>query len=576
MYTAVGPGYISHHTRQVEGDSDDAPPPPSPMLTAHLREKQTNQLGGRAGRGNFKGRGVRPLTWTEDAGGQVGDAAPSSPPNNTSRNAAMGEAHMRLVRHPLAADDTGNNTNEVSPMGTPLSMASACTFRDTPSRTATATREEKPQLDTLARVTADIAKRGAVANADLLPGLGRSAFEHISFSPTIPVRVSAKKGLVGADIADSAGPEEKMAMKSLVIPRPVKVSSRAVLHMRASSSGESADSKLSGKKPHILGAHVARYGVFDDTSSSGSTRRPLSLEPPSLTVEHAPGRIYIPGHPQKQSPSVLARVADKGARTKHNPPFRLSSSKRLSSFDSRRSSVSPVSCDRAEYGGSANNARKYATAAGSLTIPPKSPLNGDAVAHRRPTTIDMLSTFGSHGSLSREELVVASQKVGHSRKQSLTSHPEEDDGLGKADGLKGKGYRRRSSSGDRRRNSRGDRISQRRSRSSGSNGGDTRRSGSYGGGATGLPGAGHDEDGRGRIRTPSRNRAGTDGRGEEVSRWWQTFTARVLSLYLVLAHICVMGISGRWLGVCTCAVHGFVFACGKSVGRLLCCRGLCA
>lgn len=460
------------------------------MLTGHLRSEKAQQQQQGRGRNAFKGRGLRPATWTEDDGVQPLPL----PPAAQQGAAAVGQAHLRLVLQQKGAEGDGNS-GDVSPMGTPLSTISVSTngrggsdVREKPPLAVTS-KERMPTPKDLARVAADIARRGASANAELVPGLGRSAFEHISFSPTIPLRAISSDDNNNIPAAGGAGGGVSLDKK---LPGDAK---------KWATTGD----KSGAVKPHVFCANKSRSsGGFDDSMSvSSGGRSGVFLDAPSLTVAHAPGRIYRPQQHQGGHTASLAKGTPAtnshghaGARN-DRAPLRLSSSNRLTSFDSRRSSVSPAGWDRRDVARNSVIARRGSSGADR----PK-----------RPTTIDMLSTFGSHHSLPREEDFAL--KTDPALK-SLESHPEEEPSEG-GPGSQGKHFGRRSSSGTRRSSGREDRISQRRSRSSGSSVGGARRFNSTG---SALMGVGSDDarsSSRGRMRSGSRSRSGGEVPNEEV------------------------------------------------------------
>lgn len=478
------------------------------MLTGHLRAQNTNnpkptehQQG--RGRAAFKGRGPRPPTWTEDDYGLV---PPSRLPAAENAAAGVGEMKLRLVRPHHGADaGGGGRTDEVSPMGTPISITSVST--DTRGGGGGGFQTNDTHRNSLARVAADFAKRGASGDRELLPGLGRSAFEHISFSPTIPLRASCENLLpLPAARVTSSGGGSGSDGGSTGVALALDAKKRSFDFSKKLSSGDK------GAKPHVLSVPRGRSGIFEESGSVASTSKSVvSLDAPSLTLAHAPGRIYRPAqaHHLHQAP-VRGTPADAGHGSRANnrsAPLRLSSSRRLMSFESRKSSGSPR---RWEAPRAAAMDRREGTAG----LP------------RRPTTLDLLSTFGSHYSLSREEDLAAKPASAASVFASapMKSHAEEEDkdggdsAAGKqmgGGGARGKGSCVRSgSAGPRRRStSRRDRISQRRSRSSGSNGGETRRF------STGNPLCdAHSGAGVGRVRSISRSRSGGSALSEDVSQ----------------------------------------------------------
>ncbi|CAM9600481.1 unnamed protein product, partial [Ectocarpus sp. 13 AM-2016] len=506
----------------------DVPPPPSPMLTGHLRcgpgqeNRAPAKLPAGRGRGAFKGRGVRPQTWHEDDRPAEGGGGSSSPrPCGIAAAAGVrqakggglyladGEAQqqkkqqqqqqqqnqMRLVvRDPKAAAASSSNhdacfpNDQVSPGA--LSMVSCSTTYSRLSAiggggAADGTfNDSDKHLDTLARVAADIARRGASANAELVTGLGRGAFEKITVSPgTRPRRGN-----------DLAGVSKVIPPAAAVASVPSLESRTTAVAAAPTTIGKWTAADAYGARPHVLNSQPSRSELFVDdessvssdddgcSASSGGYSGGVRLEPPSLTVAHAPGRIYQPVTASSQQHQK--QVVGRGTPATHSnwlhhhhptaaagdgdgaPPFRLPSDMRLMSFGSRASSVvSPRFSGEVELSKVA-----AAAAAAAAAYDAKSDLA------RRPTKLEMLSTFGSHshGRLSGGDAGSGGTDGSHSN--AGDEKPRS--------GGKSREYQRRSSSGTRRSSRREDRISQRRSRSSGSHGGGTRRFNNAGGGLT--------------------------------------------------------------------------------------------
>ncbi|CAN0168897.1 unnamed protein product [Ectocarpus sp. 8 AP-2014] len=511
----------------------DVPPPPSPMLTGHLRcgpgqeNRAPAKLPAGRGRGAFKGRGVRPQTWHEDdRPAEEGGGGGSSPPRPCGIAAAAagvrqakgggglhlagGEAQqqkqqqqkqqnqMRLVvRDPKAAAASSSNhdacflNDQVSPGA--LSMVSCSTTYSRLSAiggggaTDGNFNDSDKHLDTLARVAADIARRGASANAELVTGLGRGAFEKITVSPgTRPRRGN-----------DLAGVSKAIPAAAAVASVPSLESRSTAVTAAPTTIGKWTAADAYGARPHVLNSQPSRSELFVDdessvssdddgcSASSGGYSSGVRLEPPSLTVAHAPGRIYQPvtaGSQQYQKQAVgrgTPATHSNGLHHHHHaaapgdgdgaPPFRLPSDMRLMSFGSRASSVvSPRLSGAVEL----SKVAEAVAAAAAAAYDAKSDLA------RRPTKLEMLSTFGSHshGRLSGGDAGYGGTDGSHA------NAGDEKPRSGGGSGGKGREYQRRSSSGTRRSSRREDRISQRRSRSSGSHGGGTRRFNNAGGG----------------------------------------------------------------------------------------------
>ncbi|CAM9414133.1 unnamed protein product [Ectocarpus sp. 4 AP-2014] len=517
------PGFPAGSVRDDDNahSPSDVPPPPSPMLTGHLRcgpgrdNRAPSKLPAGRGRGAFKGRGVRPQTWHEDDRPAEEGGGGSSSPRPCSIAAAAGvrqakggglyladgeaqqqkqqqQNQMRLVvRDPKAAAASSSNhdacflNDQVSPGA--LSMVSCST---TYSRLSAIGRggaadgnfnDSDKHLDTLARVAADIARRGASANAELVTGLGRGAFEKIAVSPgTRPRRGN-----------DLAGVSKAIPSAAAVASVPSLESRTTVVAAAPTTIGKWTAADAYGARPHVLNSQPSRSELFVDdessvssdddgcSASSGGYSSGVRLEPPSLTVAHAPGRIYQPvtaGSQQHQKQAVGRGTPATHSNGLHHhhytaaagdvdgaPPFRLPSDMRLMSFGSRASSVvSPRFSGEVELS-------KVAAAAAAAAVATAYGTKSDLV--RRPTKLEMLSTFGSrsHGRLSGGDAGTGGTDGSHS------NAGDEKPRSGGGSGGKGREYQRRSSSGTRRSSRREDRISQRRSRSSGSHGGGTRR-----------------------------------------------------------------------------------------------------
>ena len=476
--------------------SDDNPPPPSPMLTAHLRGPQPKKQP--AGRGRaFKGRGVRPQTWTEEDGAKAATEAASSPRDGGGGANPSGcegqrqqqqqqqqqQNQMRLVARNPQDVSTNHDTflnGQVSPGA--LSMVSCSTAFSRHSRGGGGApgdpgfNDSAKHLDTLASM--DLARRSAAAamTAELAPGLGRGAFEDISMSPSIPLRGNDLAGVSKA-MPSNAFPAAPVGEVPSLGRRRAALASNA-----GSSSGSSYSrrSKTSGARPHVLAAQGSRSGPLDDpfSTSPGS-------DVPSLTVAHAPGKVYQPvvaggpHHHHKRVGRGTPATHTNGGQHHHRgsgggggsgdgtAPFRLPSSIRLTSFGSLASSiVSPQKGSGADWG--EHQEQGQGQGRGKQQ---QADLGEDtSELARRPKVIDMLSTFGSHSYSRSEYPAAAAANMGRSR-----SSVGEDSSGGGGGGQEKDHQRRRTASSTRRNNKRGDRISQRRSRSSGSQVGGSRR-----------------------------------------------------------------------------------------------------
>ena len=501
------------------------------MLTAHLRgpqngpdqpttrqqqEQQQQQQPAVAGRGRaFKGRGVRPQTWNEEDGGRAsaspcrdgaGGAAASgrrkggeAQPRQQQQQQQQNQQHpqqqqkqqqqqqqnqMRLVaRNPQDAS-TNHDTflnGQVSPGA--LSMVSCSTALSRGAPGDAGFNDSDKHLDTLAGMARRAGGGGggstSASTMELVPGLGRGAFEDISMSPSIPLRGNDLAGVSKAMPSKAVPAAPVGEVPSLVGRRKAALASNAGSSSSSSSNTRrSRSAAAAGGRPHVLAAQGSRSGLVDE-SFSGSPRGAGAGAVPSLTVAHAPGKVYQPivvgGAPgggsqtHKRSSGVVAR----GTPAAHSngiqhrgggdgtAPFRLPSNIRLTSFGSRASSImSP------QRGGDADWEHQE---------PGKGPQHkqlGEDTSElaRRPTMIDMLSTFGSNSYGHSHSRVENPPANAGGRSQSSVGGGEDSAGGGGQD----KDQRRRSTSSTRR-SKRGDRISQRRSRSSGSQVGGSRR-----------------------------------------------------------------------------------------------------
>eukprot|EP00752_Nemacystus_decipiens_P011756 g10432.t1 len=500
----IGNGGSAIEKTAIEEDngssSDDNPPPPSPMLTAHLRgpqpankQPQPQQRQQQpAGRGRtFKGRGVRPQTWNEEDGAAAAAAATAADALSPLRDDGEGQRQqqqqqqqnqMRLVaRNPgdaSANHDTFLN-GQVSPGA--LSMVSCSTVFSRHSRGGgggsgdPGFNDSAKHLDTLAEM--DLARRNARATAaampvELAPGLGRGAFEDISMSPSIPLRGNDLAGVSKA-MPSNAVPAAPVGEVPSLAKRKAALSSNAGTSS-SSSSSFSRRSRAAGGRPHVLAAQGSRSGPLDDSLSASPHADPV----PSLTVAHAPGKVYQPaigGGPPGGAGAVSHhhKRVGRGTPATHTngiqpprgggdgtAPFRLPSNIRLTSFGSRASSIlSPQKGSGADWGEHHEQGKEQRKEQEDL---------GEDTSElaRRPKVIDMLSTFGSHSYSRSENPAAVAASVGRPR----SGVGGEDKGGGGHD----KDQRRRNASSTRR-SKRGDRISQRRSRSSASQVGGSRR-----------------------------------------------------------------------------------------------------
>lgn len=482
-----------------------------PQNQKQLKQQQEQEQQPPAGRGRaFKGRGVRPQTWNEDDGldapalGGSGFATQVGQQQRRTNNPPSGgealqqpqqqqqhQNQMRLVvRNPqaVAANDSTFLNEQVSPGA--LSMVSCSTAYSQSQSQGTRGpsdanfNDSDKHLDTLASVAADIAKRGASANAELVVGLGRSAFEHISMSPSIPLRGNDLAGVSKA-IPSQALPSPPVGEVPPLEKRRATAVSAGTRRPKPRRSGSSGSGK-----PHVLETHSVRSGQVDDSASSSSasvagnsssaaySSNGSRVDVPSLTVTHAPGQVYRPvaagaaavvsQHQRRPSSGAVPRGTPATHRSgvhKHAasaadggvdaPPFRLPSNMRLMSFGSLASSViSPEIDDESGQLQHKQSAASVSAHSGSQDLG-----EDTSALARRPTTIDALSTFGSHSHVQDGSHMSDLSDLSDS---TMTNYARPGAGGGSRSGS------RRSSHG-------GDRISQRRSRSSGSNGGGTRR-----------------------------------------------------------------------------------------------------
>lgn len=482
----------------------------------------SKDLSGR-GRPAFRGRGARPRTWTEQEAAGIS----LSPFPRSDDPVANALPPPRLVQNPLgvggevgAALVSPGALSRTSTIASGLTGVSAADdggsnlalpnikygYNGGDGKTA-AVETNNGRKDCsnkasskLAEAAVEIAKRGSIVTAELVPGLGRGAFEAISMTPKKAPKRELATAIATAEAAAAQGGGSGDARVSASGNTRVSASGNA----RVSSNGNnrkyegdkySSETQLvkladgsnrwlvAGVKasPTFSGTRRSRSSVVESdlpSKSSSSVPRAAAFvshvaaqpSPPALNQPHAPGQVFKPINlgdkggqkPRKQGGVGVAKI----------PPFRLTSSKRLTSFGStKNSSPPPVKAAGAqaemvskEAGGAPDPRQtEEASAArggGKRVLP---------IGFSRPLTIDMLSSFGSNSahptshSRSRSSSRTngannvrtqsRTQASGPVRMNTLKSHKEEapsdhqTSGAGTVSGVNEPASRRHSSAG---------------------------------------------------------------------------------------------------------------------------------
>lgn len=262
---------------------------------------------------------------------------------------------------------------------------------------------------TLAEVAADLAVRGSIATAELVPGLGRSAFENISAfnsanAPTRKLATAAATAETAAAVATQNSRASAVRGSSGI--GGVQVEPGSGLDKWAGSGVQD----LKPPADAVTALPSRSSGVESRRSSSRVPRTAYSPQvphvpqpdesPPALNQPHAPGRVFRPMNAcdgMQQHGAWPARVGQSAMGSVKIPLFRLPSSNRLTSFSSVKGSA-PGSPPAATPEASA----AFPTAEAEDLRDEEAPAprrNGERVLlneSSRPLTIDMLSSFGSN------------------------------------------------------------------------------------------------------------------------------------------------------------------------------------
>lgn len=394
---------------------------------------------------------------------------------------------MRLVRQAPGAGCEAQPGGNISPGGLSITSGGASSRAEGVGDSAalpsikygrgsptTERGSSKVSSSMLAEVAADITLRGSMAGVELVPGLGRSAFEHISTSrATLPVRELATAKAVTAVVQNDGAEISEGGTKASSQQR--KLSTGAQLNKLTEGSNRWLDADLNKTRSVLSEEQRSRSRVVDTDAPSKvpailhhhphASGMPI-LSPPSLNQPHAPGQVFRPMPQQRQS------LPKGGIGCAKIPPFRLSSSNRLTSFDSsRKGSPTPGKYTSLESASANNNetAREYGASNAD-----NGGKRGLSMGSHRSAPIDMLSSFGSNSAQENAGLRSRSSSRSNSRSRSrsrsrpspgplrmdtLTSHAEElvaDDIVGPSAGVNDQESWRHGSAGvDARRSHRG-------------------------------------------------------------------------------------------------------------------------
>lgn len=456
------------------------------------REPQEQQAGKlqenrRGGRGPPKGRGHRPPTWSEDDFG----APPLPPSSGTVAPVALrfDRENLPFVHHRLltSSESDSYTYQDISPLGTPLSLGSVSTdaipINGTVRGAGIGGRsgnidEAGRDMDMLRRAAAAVAASTTATGPDpmkgetldvpqlLRPGMLFNAFQPFTVSPIVLPLAHASASAGGSDFDDVGVGREKPS------------------HARRKYSNRSEDaSVLDPSRSNVELKHPGSRML------SGPRVTSSLVDAPSLAYAFVPELVYdFPYFYENQKNAVVNGGTDDvgGAELPdgRQPPFRLSSSKRLISFDTNDSCTNGSDMGESEV--SARRDRVGVSSSGSATGMP-----------RRPTVIDLLSTFESQCSLSpgqeslrrlalestskaqsRYEDAGRSNPAARSERESIevSASARIRTRVGSEERASHTGSRSSSNSPRMsRRRVRGDRISQRRSRGSGNYMGGSRR-----------------------------------------------------------------------------------------------------
>lgn len=430
------------------------------------------------------------------------------------------QGKLRVVRQTLPTSPGSDSYTHqgVSPMGTPLSVASVSTDAIAISGTGRVPGfvgpsgnigEAERDMDTLRRAAAAVAAAATTTGTDLTkeenldvpqllrPGMLFDAFQRFTVSPIVlPLAdASASAGVsgftdVGVERENLCRARGKYSRATTISKAPADSTER--VHDFPLENGSDDASVLD---PGPSNSDLKQPGGSASSVGPRATSNPVDAT--SLTYAYVPEPVYKSSYLYEIQKNVVVNASPGGTdyvngdefRDGRQPPFRLSSSKRLISFDTNDDSCTNGS-DMGESQVSARRVRGGVSSSGSATGIP-----------RRPTVIDLLSTFESQCSLSPgqeslRKLALDSTSKAQSRSEDAGgSNPavrSERESVGvSASAGDGAGVRTRAGSEERvrhavsrsssnsprasRRRVRGDRISQRRSRSSGSHMGGSRR-----------------------------------------------------------------------------------------------------
>lgn len=417
------------------------------------------------------------------------------------------------MRHSLSTSSESDSYTyqDVSPIGTPLSLASVSTDAIPINGTVRVAGiggrsvnidEMERDMDTLRRAAAAVAASTTATGTDpmkgetsdvpqlLRPGMLFDAYQRFTVSPIVLPLADASASAGGSDFADGGVGREN---PSHARGKYCKATTMSKAPAGSTERVHGFPLKNESQDAYVLDPGRSNSDLKHPGSSVSSVGPRVTsnlVDAPSLAYAYVPELVYDSTYLyENQNNDVVNGGTDDigGAelRDGRQPPFRLSSSKRLISFDTNDDSCTNGS-DIGESEVSARRSRVGVSSSGSATGMP-----------RRPTIIDLLSTFESQCSLSpgqeslrRLALESTSKAQSRSEDAGRSNHAARSERT--SNGVSASaGVRTRAGSEERvchagsrsssnsprmsRRRVRGDRISQRRSRSSGSHMGGSRR-----------------------------------------------------------------------------------------------------
>lgn len=396
------------------------------------------------GRTAFRGRGARPRTWTEqEAAGislspspgldeSISQALP--PPRLVQNLLAAGSA----MGDPLVSPGALSRTSTIASGLTGVSAADdggntltlpnikyGCNGGDseTTAETNNGNRERigRVSRSKLVEAAAEIAKRGSIATAELVPGLGRGAFEAIPVAPEkAPIRelataiakaeAAAAQGSSGGNPRVSGSGNVRVASSSIRKSEGDMFPSETQLGKLTKGSNQRLAAEVNASQTAVSAARRSRSTAVESYLPSKSWSRASQTaavshamaqpSPPALNQPHAPGQVFRPINLEDKGGQKSQRQG--GVGVAKIPPFRLASSKRLTSFGSTKDGSPlppppPVNTAAAQ----AERGSKDVGALHTQQTDEAPAARGNdkrvlSTGSSRPLMIDILSSFGSN------------------------------------------------------------------------------------------------------------------------------------------------------------------------------------